>query len=95
MPRRRSRRLQRYVDLGFILEEWAITEPEAAERDAKELAKLEAEEGPLVLPPGRGTWRGVASVAETMTAEGGIQTVITDIDGTRTFVAGRLDSWLE
>ncbi len=42
MPR--SQRLQHYLDLGLIDEEWAAAEPEAAERDADELAGLEAEE---------------------------------------------------
>jgi hypothetical protein len=43
-PMPRSQRLQHYLDLGLIDEEWAAAEPEAAERDADELAGLEAEE---------------------------------------------------
>jgi hypothetical protein len=54
IPRRRSKRLQRYIDLGFIIEAWAVTEPEAAERDANELAKTEAEEDGLLVPRHRG-----------------------------------------
>jgi hypothetical protein len=91
MPRR-SRRLQRYIDLGLIDEEWAVREPEAAKRDADELARLEIEEGPYVLPPGRSTWRGIAGLA-TVRTEAGVQTVITDTDGRQTVVAGELSEF--
>jgi site-specific DNA-methyltransferase (adenine-specific) len=40
---RRSRRLQRFIDLGHIDEEWAQTDPEAAERDAGMLEEWEKE----------------------------------------------------
>jgi hypothetical protein len=56
MPR--SERLQRYIDLGFITERWAMTEPGAAERDAGELAVLEAEEGVWCLRAA--AWRSFA-----------------------------------
>jgi hypothetical protein len=87
MPRRRSKRLQRYIDLGFIIEAWAVTE---AERDENELAKTEAEEDGLLVPPGICTWRGVASLSVRERGEGGRQTIITKPDGTQMTIAGEL-----